>query len=117
MLSLRPYQKECLEAVSKAREGGCFRQLVALPTGTGKTIIFCHLLKDFERVLVLAHRDELCQQANDKLLTVDETAEPKVGWVKAERNEVDKPIIIGSVQTITSFGQLWYRLRLRYYKR
>lgn len=31
MLALRPYQEQCLEAISDAREDGCFRQLVALP--------------------------------------------------------------------------------------
>lgn len=106
MLSLRPYQEQCLEAISDARESGFNRQLVSLPTGTGKTIIFCHLLKDFGRVLILAHRDELCQQAIDKLLMVYPEAEKKIGIVKAQRNDTDKPIIVGSVQTVSRDNRL-----------
>jgi len=106
MLKLREYQKDCLTAIAKAKEDAITRQLVSLPTGTGKTVIFCHLARKFKQVLVLAHRDELCQQAQDKFLMVNPEAEGKIGWVKAERNEVDKTIIIGSVQTITRPNRL-----------
>jgi superfamily II DNA or RNA helicase len=40
MIELRPYQHECIEAIESAEKNGTNRQLVALPTGTGKTIIF-----------------------------------------------------------------------------
>lgn len=101
MFDLRDYQKNCIDAINQADGNGTRKQLVALPTGTGKTIIFSELIKQRGgRSLILAHRDELCRQANDKLTTVFPSAKNDIGWVKAKRNEVDKAIIIGSVQTL-----------------
>jgi superfamily II DNA or RNA helicase len=69
-ISLRPYQQEALAAIADAESRGIRRQLVSLPTGTGKTVIFAHLLQQrSERALVLAHRDELIEQAASKILT------------------------------------------------
>ena len=45
MIELRPYQSECIEAIETAEKNGTNRQLVALPTGTGKTIIFTTIAK------------------------------------------------------------------------
>ncbi len=44
MLELRPYQSEALSAICAADDRGVRRPLVALPTGTGKTVIFAYLL-------------------------------------------------------------------------
>ena len=60
MLELRPYQVECLEAIETAEAKEVKRQLVSLPTGTGKTLIFSALSQARDgRTLILAHRDEL----------------------------------------------------------
>lgn len=70
MISLRPYQQQCVDAVLSGF-GEFQKQLVVVPTGGGKTIVFSHLAKHFneqgQRVLILAHRGELLQQAADKL--------------------------------------------------
>ena len=66
--TLRPYQTEAVRAVVGARRRGVRRMVVALPTGSGKTVIFSELARMAKRpVLVLAHRSELVQQAADKL--------------------------------------------------
>jgi len=105
MIELRPYQHECIEAIESAEKNGTNRQLVALPTGTGKTIIFTTVAKKRNgRTLILAHRDELIEQAVDKLTMVWDDA--SVGVVKAERNEIDKQIIVGSVQTVSRENRL-----------
>ena len=63
LIELRPYQHECIEKIETADGTGTHRQLVALPTGTGKTVIFCTVAKKRNgRTLILAHRDELIQQ-------------------------------------------------------
>ena len=104
-ISLRPYQQEALDAIADAESRGIRRQLVALPTGTGKTVIFAHLLQQrSECALVLAHREELIEQAASKILTIDPTA--GVGICKAERNEWQHPITVGSVQTISRYHRL-----------
>jgi ATP-dependent helicase IRC3 len=104
-ISLRPYQQEALAAIAEAESRGIRRQLVSLPTGTGKTVIFAHLLQQrSKRALVLAHRDELIEQAALKILTVDPAA--KVGICKAERNELHQQIVVASVQTLARESRL-----------
>ncbi len=102
---LRPYQQEALAAIADAESRGIRRQLVALPPGTGKTVIFAHLLQQRrERALVLAHRDELIEQAASKIRAIDPAA--TVGICKAERNQWNFPITVGSVQTISRYHRL-----------
>jgi superfamily II DNA or RNA helicase len=66
--SLRPYQRDAIEAVLAARRAGVRRMIVCLPTGAGKTVIFSHLARIARRqVIVLAHREELLAQAAEKI--------------------------------------------------
>lgn len=107
MLSLRPYQEQALEAITEAEARGVRRQLVAHPTGTGKTVTFAHLIHQQREVgwaLVLCHRDELIQQTLDKLGII--APELDVGVVKAERNELGHPITVASVQTLSRPNRL-----------
>ena len=68
-LAPRPYQYEAVAALLAATARGMQRPLLVLPTGTGKTIVFALLVQRRQgRSLILAHRDELIQQAADKLL-------------------------------------------------
>src|SRR5947209_1583900 len=69
-LAPRPYQLDCLGAVQ-----GAFGQhrgvLVELPTGTGKTVAFAHLTNRWDgRVLIMAHREELIDQAASKVKVI-----------------------------------------------
>ncbi len=65
---LRPYQQDAIQSVIEARRRGVRRMVIALPTGAGKTVIFSRLAAMANRkVLVLAHRAELLQQAKEKL--------------------------------------------------
>lgn len=73
--TLRNYQSEALAAVTDAWDSGINRPAVVLPTGAGKTVCFSGLIadrierlrKDGKRVLVLAHREELLEQAEAKI--------------------------------------------------
>ena len=100
-IRLRPYQQEAVSAVQADLAAGVTRPAVVLPTGGGKTIVFS-ALADAERhrgrTLVIAHRDELIQQAADKYRSVNPGA--KVGIVKAARNETEADVIVSSVQTL-----------------
>lgn len=72
-MELRPYQKEAVVAVQQEWESGKKKTLLVLPTGCGKTIVFSKIIEERvrrgERVLILAHRSELLEQASDKLKT------------------------------------------------
>lgn len=45
VLTLRPYQEDALASVTRAYARGISRPLIALPTGTGKTVVFSHLVQ------------------------------------------------------------------------
>ena len=70
-MKLRDYQVQCLQAIKDRYLAGARHQLICLPTGTGKTVIFAQFPNFFQmkkRRLVLAHREELLKQARQKLL-------------------------------------------------
>jgi superfamily II DNA or RNA helicase len=98
-LALRDYQLAALDAVDDAATRGLRRQLLVLPTGSGKTIVFAELIRRRGgRALVLVHRDELARQAEAKIRFV--MGDAPIGIVKAARNETQGPIVIASVQTV-----------------
>lgn len=100
-LPLRPYQRKALEAIEAAEREGVKRPLVVHPTGTGKTVTFSHAIKNraaLGRSLVLVHREELAAQTCQKIGIV--APELSTGIVKAERNEVDRDVVVASVQTL-----------------
>lgn len=101
VMQLRPYQETTR---IKTHEGfETFRkQLIVLPTGGGKTIVFSALARDFaergERTLILAHRDELIDQAIDKLWKSTGIEAEKE---KAEdRATLDAQVVVGSIQSL-----------------
>lgn len=70
-MELRPYQSEAKTAVFGQWEQGVLKTLLVLPTGCGKTIVFAKVAEECvrqgKRVLILAHRGELLEQAADKI--------------------------------------------------
>jgi superfamily II DNA or RNA helicase len=104
-LPLRDYQAQALDAIGRALNRGVKRQLVVLPTGSGKTVVFAHLAaKRAGRVLVLAHRDEMISQAAGKLALISGSLD--IGIVKAQMDETDARVVVASVQTLAVPGRL-----------
>jgi superfamily II DNA or RNA helicase len=100
-LPLRPYQAQALDAIGTALARGIRRQLIVIPTGGGKTVVFSHLVHRRQgRALVLAHRDELISQAADKLATVGGSLD--IGIVKAQQDDCGARVVVASVQTLAS---------------
>jgi superfamily II DNA or RNA helicase len=104
MVTLRPYQEAAVRAAFDAWRDGLGRVVWSMPTGTGKTVAFAavaeRVLRSCGRVLILAHREELIQQARDKLVAFAPWAAGSVGIVKAERDEWEAPCVVASVQTL-----------------
>lgn len=102
-MKLRDYQEEARIAIANEWKKGVKKTLLVLPTGCGKTIVFSKVVEDRvklgERVLILAHRSELLDQASDKLakatgiFTATEKAEQSClnSWFR---------VVVGSVQTL-----------------
>lgn len=109
MMELRPYQREAAASVLRAWDGGIRSTLLVLPTGTGKTIVFSKVIEERVRrggnVLVLAHREELLQQASDKLATATGL---RTALEKAESSALDawENVTVGSVQTLQGEARL-----------
>lgn len=107
--ALRPYQQAARDAIHTEWENGHARTLLVLPTGTGKTIVFASVAADQvragDRVLILAHRGELLEQAADKL-------QRSTGLVsaveKAESTCLNSwfRVVVGSVQTMQRSARL-----------
>jgi superfamily II DNA or RNA helicase len=97
-ISLRDYQTDARTAVIEAwRKGKITRPLVQLPTGTGKTVVFASLARELQaKTLIIAHRDELLRQAEDKVKMV--WPEARTGIVKAAENDFeDRDVVIASI--------------------
>ncbi|MEV8031413.1 DEAD/DEAH box helicase [Streptomyces sp. NPDC086182] len=101
----RPYQDDAIQALIDGWAGPHNRIAVVLPTGAGKTVIIANLINRLrvtlrgQRVLVIAHREELIEQAAAKIRAV--RPDLRVGIVKAERDEhQDADVIVASVQTL-----------------
>lgn len=105
----RPYQQEAAAAIHREWDAGNKKTLVVMPTGTGKTIVFASIVNDQvakgEHVLILAHREELLQQASDKLKMVTglETALEKA---QSSALDSDKMVVVASVQTLSKQNRL-----------
>ena len=99
MLNPRKYQSEALQKVLACWEAGLTRQLISLPTGTGKTILFGLIAKALQSpTLILAHREELLLQAQQKIKLVYPDAD--TGILKAAQHDgIHHQICIASVQT------------------
>lgn len=106
---LRPYQQQARDRIHAEWDAGHTHTLLVLPTGTGKTIVFASVAADQvragDRVLILAHRGELLEQAADKL-------QRSTGLVsaveKAESTCLDSwfRVVVGSVQTLQRTARL-----------
>lgn len=74
-MELRPYQQQANDAVEANFDAGTMRQILCLPTGGGKTVIFttlaAHYLKRRKKVLILTDRIELMQQTFQTFLHID----------------------------------------------
>jgi ATP-dependent helicase IRC3 len=101
-MDLRPYQIEALEAWDKFVDGGGKRGLMVLPTASGKTVVFAQLPKKYGRTLVLAHREELLDQAAEKLQAANPTL--TVAVEAADRRAGSADLVVGSVPTLGRAG-------------
>lgn len=102
-MELRPYQREAVAAVEDRWGAGDRATLLVMATGTGKTVVLSQIAADAVRmggrVLVLAHRGELLEQAADKIRSatglrcaVEKAADTSVGAIER--------VTVGSVQTM-----------------
>ena len=108
-MEIRPYQKEAVAAIEGEWGKGVGKTLLVLPTGTGKTVVFCRVTEDQVRnggrVLILAHRGELLDQATDKLFRFTGL---RCATEKADEHSLGSwyRVTVGSVQSMMRENRL-----------
>jgi len=95
----RPVQALALAELERLRSDGQSRALVVAATGLGKTFLAAFDSAEADRVLFIAHREELLRQAADAF----EQAYPdrSRGFVMEGRAEFDRTCVFASVQTLS----------------
>lgn len=99
-MNLRDYQQTAIDNVREAFDEGCNAPLLVMPTGAGKTVVFCHVADSAARLgtraVILVHRRELLRQASNALskISLDH------GVISPKHPETRHPIQIASVQTL-----------------
>lgn len=108
-MELRPYQQEAKDSIFEEWENGKNKTLLVLPTGCGKTIVFAKVTEECvrqgNRVLILAHRGELLEQAADK---IEKATGLGCATEKAEETCLGSwfRITVGSVQSLMRESRL-----------
>lgn len=102
-MELRPYQQEARTSIFEEWDKGVHKTLLVLPTGCGKTIVFAKVAEECvrrgHRVLIMAHRGELLEQAADK---IGKATGLGCATEKAEESCIGQwfRVVVGSVQTL-----------------
>ena len=98
-ITLRPEQEAALAAIFDGLAHGITKPVVSMATGTGKTVMFAELLRRRGGpALVLAHREELIQQAAATIRRVWPDA--PVGIVRAREDDWTAPVVVGSIASL-----------------
>ncbi|CAO3696703.1 unnamed protein product [Rhizopus stolonifer] len=104
---LRKYQNECIENSLKELKAGCFRQVVSLPVGSGKTVIMSNFIPRIPnptpkatKVLLLAHRQELLNQAYNQIKRFNPELVVGIDQGKRIANYDEADVIVASVPTL-----------------
>lgn len=94
----RGAQIEALCALENTRAEGARRALVQVATGVGKTYLAAFDSKKYERVLFVAHREEILKQAAESFKNVRNSED--YGFFDGESKCTDKSVIFASVATL-----------------
>ncbi|CCH42847.1 putative ATP-dependent RNA helicase [Wickerhamomyces ciferrii] len=112
-IELREYQLDCIESCLQALEENKRRIGAVLPTGSGKTVVFAHLLNQVkprkgygDKTLILAHRKELILQAAKTCRSIN--PDKKVGIIMSDESSAtdDDDIIVASVSSLQNDQRL-----------
>jgi superfamily II DNA or RNA helicase len=108
-MNLRPYQQLAVDSIESGWDTNS-SQLLVLPTGTGKTVVFTHLVdrNAYGRTLILAHREELIWQAAAKVEVITGT-KPSIEMANHHADEGffrRSKVVVSSVQTQNASNRL-----------
>lgn len=105
MIELRDYQEECVKRIlASYHQDSSGTELVVLPTGAGKTIVFSAIIDQLQKAyelpaIVVAHRDELLDQAAEKYRIVKPDA--VIGKIGSGQHQFGGELTVASIATIS----------------
>eukprot|EP00798_Chlamydomonas_sp_ICE-L_P006709 gene6709-3379_t len=112
-VELREYQERAVTVVLDAFNSSAQRQLLSMPTGAGKTVVFCSIARRLQRrTLILINREELVAQTVSALARV--WPEATVGVVQGNRKQYDRDVVVATVQTASNLKPLAELSRLNF---
>lgn len=99
-------QVEALQALKQTRQDGFRRGLVVLATGLGKTWLAAFDAQQVgaRRVLFIAHREEILNQAAETFLRIRPRA--RTGFYMGQLRDVEVDVLCASVQTLSRTAHL-----------
>lgn len=108
----RYYQTDALHASLEAFQRKIVRQIVGIPTGTGKTVILAKLLDAYRpwleqfpathrKMIVVAHREELLHQATEKILRANPALNIDIEQA-TKHASAHADVVVASVQTLAA---------------
>jgi DNA repair protein RadD len=107
MLQDRYYQADAVQSLwSYFRDGGTGNPVVAMPTGTGKSIVIARFLSSifaeypYQKIVVLTHVKELIQQNYEKLMTLWPFAPAGIYSAGLNSREHGRAITFGGIQSV-----------------
>lgn len=105
MIKFRPYQVEGIESVFEQWKDNQ-STLIVCPTGCGKTTTFTEIarrrIQESGRVLILVHREELLNQAKDRMMNqAGIHCDVEMGKQRAAQGLFNKsPVVVATVQSM-----------------
>lgn len=102
-IPLRDYQEECIETIIDKHFSGVTRQLIEMPTGSGKTVTFVSLIPRVDlKTVVMVHRDELVTQTIRQLQRIAPDLTTSVCKAELGRttSELRTDVVVASAQTL-----------------
>lgn len=106
MKSLRPYQREAIDALYQFWQTSHGNGLIVLPTGAGKSLVMAALVHELctkwpgTRILILAHVKELLQQTYDEIKGFWPEAPVGIFSAGIGRKEIQSQILVAGIQSI-----------------
>jgi DNA repair protein RadD len=115
----RPYQTDAVEAIwDYFRKGGVGNPLVAMPTGTGKSVVIARFLQSvfraypMQRVMLLTHVKELIQQNYEKLLMLWDFAPAGIYSAGLGQRDTSCPITFAGIASVWKLWKLFGHIDL-----
>lgn len=101
----RPAQTEALEELEKTLEEEYDKALVVMATGLGKTYLAGFFAQNFKRVLFIAHREEILQQAKNSFNRI--MPERTGGIFDGKRKEKNADTVFASIFSLSMKKHLY----------